>query len=136
MEKMKLRYWDKYTKKMYDDSHFVYWNGNFYFKEDSAKIASILLGRRKNPVGYSILEDNIMQSTGLFDKNGVEIFEGDIIRFDVPNKLMCGIYAVRRANSGVWRMDNQTQGRELYYSVSGVEVIGHKYMSELKGVFE
>ncbi len=68
-----------------------------------------------------------MQSTGLFDSSETpkEIFEGDIIRLEVPNQSMCGTYEVRRANSGEWRIDNRTQGRRLYDSLNNIIVIGN-----------
>lgn len=69
----------------------------------------------------------LMQSTGLFDSSEPpkEIFEGDIIRLEVPNQSMCGTYEVRRANSGEWRIDNRTQGRRLYDSLNNITVIGN-----------
>lgn len=65
-------------------------------------------------------------STGLFDKSGVEIFEGDVVRFTVVNQAMCGIYEVRQAKSGAWRMDNAIQGREIWLAKPhSLEVIGN-----------
>ena len=72
MREIKFRVWDKKENEMfYSDMYqnktsMIYGLGNF-LKE------------------CSDIEEPIMQYTGLKDKNGVEIYEGDIIKYDFNN---------------------------------------------------
>ncbi|MBY5051388.1 YopX family protein [Streptococcus agalactiae] len=65
----KFRAWSKKFKRMYEVTLIDYENGDVGLKDDHGGVA---IGDIKQLI--------LMQSTGMFDKNGVEIFEGDIVK--------------------------------------------------------
>ena len=78
MREIKFRAWDSSKKIMHFGREFsIALNGDIRFLDVS-------------PCDYALRDQEIMQFTGLLDKNGKEIYEGDIVKYDdssfgIPN---------------------------------------------------
>ena len=70
MNNLNFRVWDKKHKEMFEVIKIEF-NPNIIYM---AKAPAWFVIRTENEI-------ELMQSTGLFDKNGVEIYEGDIVKF-------------------------------------------------------
>ena len=68
MREIKFRAWDTTDKKMYYDGLFIGLDGDYSFNPD-------LMPKKYNPLGFEV-----MQYTGLKDKNGKEIYCSDLIK--------------------------------------------------------
>lgn len=93
---IRFRAWDEHTKEMYQDVT--------YEKESEGGVRPWVF----------------MQFTGLLDKNGTEIYEGDII--EGPHDFGPGGFHVRRGEVH-W---HKTQGYQWnYWKIEEIEVIGN-----------
>nr|DAO40516.1 MAG TPA: YopX protein [Caudoviricetes sp.] len=113
----KFRVWDKLDKEIYGVEEINWFNGEFDFIGDG-----ITFKRDAEDV-------ELMQSTGLKDKNGKEIFEGDIVDYKGRKAVIKwhGSYA-----SFIYRFVDELKERNsewhpLFLAYYHVEVIGNKF---------
>ncbi|WP_449159696.1 YopX family protein [Streptococcus sp.] len=117
----KFRAWDKTSKKMLDVEAINFNSGKF------------------ESIGYDITslrgsnEVELMQSTGLEDKNNKEIFEGDIVRMRNPrDRRQIGMFqVVRVANSPMLGLLDKKLTTEIFnlyeHMRNYYEIIGNIY---------
>ncbi|TAN69171.1 DNA-packaging protein [Paraclostridium sordellii 8483] len=113
MRDIKFRIWDNEEKTMIEnkDTYSLDFRGNVYFS--SVMVDDYILGDE----GYIL-----MQYTGLKDKNGKEIYEGDI--------LLCCELEINGTvffNEGCFRAQWENCIEDLYENCDVYEVIGNIY---------
>lgn len=141
MREIKFRVWDKKTKKMRQLVNIVF-NAGFGVESNDNTIKLIWVK------GKDIIEDKdiqiqrednfeLMQYTGLHDKNGKEIYEGDIVKIKHKGETDIGkiIYEYNEFTVDVMNM-NKPYGRiKLEMLEKFIEAIGNIYENSdlLKG---
>lgn len=116
MREIKFRIWDKYNKEMIysDKGGFVIWMG-----KPNENNYGDMIGFGKET------EETLMQYTGLKDKNGAEIYEGDIVK--THNKTLTVLFEEGRF---VGRQNKCNYTESLYSWNTAFEVIGNIHEEE------
>lgn len=125
-----FRSFNKETKKMYGVDGFELSVRKIY--RCSLADDEFRCGRLET---FHFVEDNfddyiLMQSTGMFDKNGVEIFDGDIV---LTTRLIDYTYknfkGVVKMLEGRWLIDTGKDAVGLWTEVDENEAIGNIYQN-------
>jgi len=114
MRTIKFRAWDKVFKGMHDVSQLKWWSGL-----DEINCHNLI---------FKPYEVELMQYTGIKDKNNKEIFEGDILHSDNPDSE--GNCIVKWEDDGFVAnsLDYTHVGSSFFHEF---EVIGNIYENEI-----
>nr|UVY34441.1 MAG: YopX protein [Bacteriophage sp.] len=112
---LRFRAWLKEDKEMVDVEEINFYNGEFDFIGD----AITWMCKSNDCV--------LMQSTGLTDKNGKEIFEGDVVKMAKNVYSEPTYYEVVRHRGGAYRLESKQYGCELWLRHTDCEIAGDIY---------
>lgn len=123
MREIKFRAWDKEDKKMKEVSTLDFadwWVATGY--QD---------GERNSFKNEETDRHILMQYTRLKDENGVEIYEGDILKFGYKNGYID--YSTKQARYNIYFKESAglIQMNIDYNKMKGAEIIGNIYMKML-----
>lgn len=109
----RFRAWLKKDKEMIDVEEIHFYNGELDFIGDA--ITWMCKGN----------DCVLMQSTGLKDKNGKEIFEGDVVKLAKDVYSEPAYYEIVRHRGGAYRLESKRYGCELWLRHTDCEIIGN-----------
>lgn len=94
---------------------------------DEGNITTVfVIGKTLGSNAY-LKDVKLMQSTGLFDKNDKEIFEGDIVKMSKDVYSEPTYYKVVRHRGGAYRLESKQHGCELWLRHTDCDVVGNIY---------
>lgn len=119
----KFRVWMKSLKWMCDVT-------NISFDSKFVDICQQGDTERYTEMSVEFDEITLMQSTGLFDRNGKEIFEGDIVKMSKDVYFEPTYYEVVRHRGGAYRLESKQHGCELWLRHTDCEIAGNVYENQ------
>lgn len=124
----RFRAWDKIHKTMYEVDDIM----SIDFGESEICVKTLFFEQTNR---YDFDDIVLMQSTGLTDKNGKEIFEGDVVKMAKNVYSEPTYYEVVRHRGGAYRLESKQYGCELWLRHTDCEIAGDIYENpELVGV--
>ncbi len=115
MNNLKFRAWDKANEEMFKIDVI-----DFYFKQIR------VLPNSGNNFSMKFSDVELMQSTGLFDKNGKEIFEGDIVR-NIYTGSIGRVYWCVHNTGFFYYVEKDKKHYTVFRANHNLEVIGNIY---------
>ena len=123
----KFRVWDRLRKEM----NYKVMVGNCDLNDENWTCPIIWIEERKKWLHFDDDYECIMHSTGLKDKNGKEIFEGDVVRQvrtqpTTENEIIIGVVTMIE---GAWLIMNDCEqlASKLWSETDENEIIGNIY---------
>lgn len=119
----KFRAWDRARNEM----NYKIMVGNCDLSDRNWTCPIIWIEEKKRWLSFDDDYKCIMQSTGLKDKNGKEIFEGDIVKMSKAVYSEPTYYEIIRHRGGAYRLESKQHGCELWLRHTDCEVVGNVY---------
>lgn len=117
---LRYRAWDKKFKTMHEVDDIV----SIDFEKKQICVKTLFFDQLNH---YDFDDVVLMQSTGLKDKNGKEIFEGDAVKMAKNVYSEPTYYEVVRHRGGAYRLESKQYGCELWLRHTDCEIAGNIY---------